>query len=69
MAPVFHAGDHVRLAPSVRLRGYSTGETGTVVRLVLRPHSDEVAGYVVRLDREGQGALVTFYPGELEPTQ
>ena len=67
MPPIFRAGAHVRLAPSVRLRSCYPGETGTVVRVVLRPHSDEVAGYVVRLDRGGQGALLTFYSGELEP--
>jgi hypothetical protein len=69
MAPVFHPGDRVRLALSVRLPGYSPVETGTVLRVVYRPHADEVAGYVVRLDRGGQGALMVFYPGELEPIQ
>ena len=68
MAPVFQPGDRVRLASTVRLRSCSPGETRTVLRVVCRPHADEVAGYVVRLDREDQGALVTFYPGELEPT-
>jgi len=67
MAPRFQPGDHVRLAPSVRLRGYSPGETGTVLRVVYRPHTGEVAGYVVRPDYGGRGALMAFYPGELEP--
>jgi hypothetical protein len=67
MAPVLHVGDRVRLAPSVRFQGHSPGETGTVVRVVYRLHAEEVTGYLVRLDRHGKGALLTFYPGELEP--
>ena len=67
MAPVFQPGDRVRLAPSVRLPGYSPGETGTVVRVVYGPHADEGAAYLVRLDREGQVAQMVFYSGELEP--
>jgi hypothetical protein len=55
-----------RLAPSVSLPGYSPVSPGTVVRVVYRPHADEVAGYVVRLDRGGQGAQMAFYSGELE---
>jgi hypothetical protein len=69
MAPVFHVGERVRLALSVRFQGHSPGATGTVVRVVYRLHAEEVASYVVRLDRQGQGALRTFYPGELEPIQ
>ena len=67
MAPVLYAGDRFRLVHSVRLRGCSPGGTGTVVRVVYRLHADEVAAYLVRLDRHGKGALLTFYPGELEP--
>jgi hypothetical protein len=69
MAPVFQPGDRVRLASTVRPRGCSPGETGTVVRVVYRPHADEGAGYVVRLDRGGRGALMVFYPGELEASR
>jgi hypothetical protein len=69
MAPVFQPGDRVRLAPSVRLPGYSPGETGTVVRVVYGPHADEEAAYLVRLDRRDQGAQMVFYHGELEPIQ
>jgi hypothetical protein len=67
MAPAFQAGDRVRLAPVVQVGKCSAGETGTVVRVVLRTDSSEVASYVVRLDRLDQVALVTFYPEELEP--
>jgi hypothetical protein len=67
MAPAFQAGDRVRLAPGVRVGKCAAGETGTVVRVVLRPNSSEVAGYLVQLDRQAQGVPATFYPEELEP--
>jgi hypothetical protein len=56
-----------RLASTVRLPGFSPGQTGTVTRVVYRLHGGMVAGYLVRLDRRRQGAPVKFYPDELEP--
>jgi hypothetical protein len=54
----------VRVTAQSRLPGYVVGETGTVLRITRRPHTDAVTTDVVRMDRDG--IIVVFYPGEVD---
>jgi hypothetical protein len=59
-------GDRVRLKGTLRRQDYSTGDTGTVLGVMLTSTRTEEVVYQVRIDGDDATLCPVFYADELE---
>jgi hypothetical protein len=66
MPQPFQVGDQVRLTPKYQGKQFHSGDTGTVVDVVLAASPKGMPVYRVRLDSGHATVYPTFYEDELE---